>query len=58
MIEKMFCITYFTKCYGTNFPFLYPQSDSEPTSPEAAFKNFMKTEGVNPLNVPINLLKK
>ncbi|PNF19919.1 hypothetical protein B7P43_G11722 [Cryptotermes secundus] len=34
------------------------ESDLEPTSPEAAFKNFMKTVGVNPLNIPMSLLKK
>lgn len=34
------------------------ESDSDSISPEAAFKNFMKTESVNPLNIPISLLKK
>jgi len=41
-----------------DFCFLFPQPTSDLDRAEEIFKKLLKTEGLNPLNVPMYLLKK
>jgi hypothetical protein len=38
--------------------FVFPQPTSDLDTAEEIFKKLLKTEGLNPLNVPMHLLKK